>query len=173
MYVLTLLALLTAGGEGTAETGNPVTPLTDEDKIKLVITDLEAALLEKDAPLVLACISDAVGNRALNEVQANFAANVAATRAPEGFPLVYLRVEEVKIDGDKAVAKVEAFSYGSGKRIQAMHEVKFEHSDEGWFIAEAKPVNSILRQIGGITPTTDTPAPPIESETNQNVEAKQ
>jgi len=152
MHILAIFLLLIGSGESSAVTGNPMRQFTDEQQIKLVITRLEQALLNKEEALITACLSDRVSSRDAKEVKANFAAHVANAQIVEGKPLVYLRTFEVDVDGNKAQVKIEAFSYGNGKRIQAIHKIPFRKGEYGWGIDKAESVNALLKQIGGIAP---------------------
>lgn len=163
MNLLATLLLFTASG-GTAETGNPMIPLTDEEQIKLVMNNLEDALLQHDSVLVTACLSERVGTRAIAEVRKNYTTYAMGATPMTGMPLVYLRTFDVKVEGNTAQAKVEAFTYGAGKRIQATHKVEFRKTDYGWLMADAKPLNAILQQVGGITSVTEKAEQPDESE---------
>lgn len=150
MHVLASLLLLLVNTEGTAVTGNPVTPLTEEEQVRAVISRLEDALMEKDEILVISCLAENTSARKLNEVEASFDKHVAGTSPPQGKPLVCLQTTEVEIDGNKAVAKVETFSYGNGKRIKAYHNIPLRKLDEGWVIDDISSINAIQQQIGGI-----------------------
>lgn len=178
MNLLTALLLFTVSGGGTAETGNPVIPLTDEEQIKLVVNNLEDALLHHDSVLVTACLSERVGTKALAEVRKNYTTYALSATPMTGMPLVYLRTFDVKVEGNTATAKVEAFTYGAGKRIQATHKVEFRKTDNGWFMADAKPLNAILQQIGGIAPVIESTEPssveelPIETQPDTDNEVK-
>lgn len=152
MHILAIFLLLIGSGEGTAQTGNPMRQFSDEQQIKLAITRLEQALLNKEEALVTACLSDRVSSRDAKEVKVNFTVHVANAQVVEGKPLVYLRTFEVDVDGNKAQVKVEAFSYGNGKRIQAVHKIPFRKGEYGWGIDDAGSVNALLKQIGGIAP---------------------
>lgn len=152
MHILAILLSLIGSEQGTAVTGNPVRELTDEHRIKLVVNTLERALQDKEEALVLACLSDRVSNRDTKELQTSFSKYVANVQVPEDKPLVYLRTFEVKVDGNKATAKVEAFTYGNDNRIQAVHIIPFVKGERSWSIDDARPVNALLKQIGGIVP---------------------
>ncbi|NLI97971.1 hypothetical protein GX441_04845 [bacterium] len=168
MNLLTALLFFTVSGGGTAETGNPMTPLTDEEQIKLVMNNLEDALLKHDSALVTACLSERLGNKALAEVKNNYITYAMGATPMTGMPLVYLRTFDVKVEGNTAQAKVEAFTYGAGKRIQATHKVEFRKTEYGWLIADAKPLNAMLKQVGGIAPTANTTEQQVESETTES-----
>jgi len=159
MRILAILLSLIGGEEGTAVTGNPARPVTDEHRIKAVISTLEDALIEKDEVMVTAYLAEGISNRKVNEVKAEFAEHVESTQAPSGKPLVYLRPFDLEINGNKAEVKVEAFSYGDGKRIKAVHRMTFRRGHNGWFIDDAEPLNALLKQIGGIVPLQQPEAP--------------
>lgn len=157
MYILAILLPLIGGG--SAVTGNPARPFTDEQKIKAVIGRLEEGIENKDEVLIIDCLSGRVSTRETKEVEADFNKHVASTQALEGKPLVCLQNVQVEIDGNKAVAEVEMFSYGNGKRIKAVHRIPFRRDGDIWRIGDAQSLTSILQQLGGIIPQqqSDTP----------------
>lgn len=168
MSILAILLSLIGSEQGTAETGNPLQPFTDEEQIRAVIGTLEDALIHKDEALVIACLSDRISARKLKEVEAFYWKYVANTEAPQGMPLVCLQSVEVEINGDKATATLTAFSYGNGKRIKAKHRIPFKRVDGEWFIDDAEKVSAILKQIGGIEPVPE----PLEEEGDSPTEAQ-
>lgn len=159
MHILAILLSLIGSQEGSAVTGNPARPVTDEHRIKAVISTLEDALIEKDEVMVTAYLAEGISNRKVDEVKADFAEHVENTQAPAGKPLVYLRPFDLEINGNKAVVKVEAFSYGNGKRIKAVHRMTFRRVDDEWRIDDVEPLSALLEQIGGIVPLVQPETP--------------
>jgi hypothetical protein len=155
MHILASLLLLLVNTEGTAVTGNPMRELTDEDEIKLVVARLERSLAEKDKMMISACLSENISIRKTNELSACFTEYVNEVFAPEGRPLVCLQSVSIKMNGKNAVVSFEAYSYGNNKRIKAVYRMPFKKSDDQWKISDAEPVNTLLKQIGGIAPVQD------------------
>lgn len=159
MQLLAIFLLLFGSEEGSAVTGNPARPLSEEHKIKAVISRLEEGLLMKDLALITSCLTEKTSNKELKEVEEQFASRVRPAQASEGKPLVVLQNVQVEVDGEEATAKVEMFSYGNDKRIKAVHRIPFRRDGEHWGIAETESLTAVFKQVGDIIPLKHPEAP--------------